>query len=141
MVTDPLKGFVLFENTSEIIRLSIGRGYIRISADAIRMIGDPNAINVFFDEPGKRIAVKAADSKMPNTFIMGKNTGLNKCAVLLEKILAVAEIEWHPGEVIRFNGQKCLDDYIIFDLSKSKTTKFDDHISEMNRNRKKKAAA
>ena len=99
MVTDPLKGFVLFENTSEIIQLSIGRGYIRISADAIRMIGDPNAINVFFDEPGKRIAVKAADSKMPNTFIMRKNTGLNKCAVLLEKIREILSFAKKRGVI------------------------------------------
>ena len=141
MVTDPLVGFVLFKNTPEVIQLTIGRGYIRISADAIRMIGDPNAINVFFDEPGRRMAVKASDASMPNTFAMGKSTGLNKCAVLLEQIRRISDVEYHRGEIIRFSGQKYGTDYVIFDLSKPKVVKFDDHISEMNRNRKKKAAA
>ena len=139
-MTDPLAGFVLFKNTPEIVQLSIGRGYIRISADAIRMIGDPNAINVFFDDNTKRMAVKAADSNMPNTFIMGKNTGLNKCAVLLEKIRQISGVEWHPGEVIRFNGQKYGSDYVIFDLSKSKTVRYDDHTAVMNAKRQKKEA-
>lgn len=121
--------------------MTIGRGYIRISADAIRMIGDPKAINVFFDESGKRMAVKASDVSMPNVFAMGKSTGLNKCAALLEKIRQISGVEWHPGEVIRFNGQKYGSDYVIFDLSKSKTVRYDDHISVMNAKRQKKEAA
>lgn len=139
-MTDPLAGFVLFPNEREVIQLSIGRGYIRISSDAIRMIGDPSWINVFFDEPGKRMAVKAATDKMPNTFGMGKNTGLAKCTALLEKIIEISGVEWHPGEVIRFNGRKYGDDYVIFDLSKSKVTKYDDHVSVMNAKRRKEAA-
>ena len=140
-MTDPLAGFVLFPNVKEVVQMSIGRGYIRISSDAIRLIGDPHFLNVFFDEPGKRMAVKAADDKMPNTFGMGKNTGLNKCAALLEKVLQVAETEWHPGEVIRFDGVK-YSDYVIFDLSKWKVTRYDDHISKMmNAKRQKKEAA
>lgn len=140
MMASPLEGFVLFPNEREVIQLSIGRGYIRISSDAIRLIGDPSFINVFFDETGRRMAVKAATDKMPNTFGMGKNTGLNKCAMLIEKILTVAETEWHPSEVIRFNGRKYGDDYVIFDLSKSKVTKYDDHVSAMNAKRRKEAA-
>ena len=140
-MTDPLAGLVLFKNPPEVIQMTIGRGYIRISADAIRMIGDPKVINVFFDESGKRMAVKASDVSMPNVFAMGKSTGLNKCAALLEKIRQISGVEYHRGEIIRFGGEKYGSDYVIFDLSKSKTVKFDDHVSAMNRNRKKKEAA
>jgi len=48
MATDPLAGFVLFKNTPEVIQLSIGRGYVRVSTDAMRLIGDPEALNIFF---------------------------------------------------------------------------------------------
>ena len=139
-MTDPLSGFVLFKSQPEIIRLTIGRGYIRISADALRLIGDPKAINVFFDEPGKRMAVKASDTRMPNTFTMGKSTGLNKCAALLEQIHQIAGTEYHKGEIIRFNGQKYGSDYVIFDLSRPKTVKFDDHTAVMNAKRHEKEA-
>ena len=129
-MTDPLAGLVLFQNVKEVIQIAIGRGYVRISSDAIRLIWDPSFINVFFDESGKRMAVKAATEKMPNVFGTGKNTGLNKCGILMEKILEVAEVEWHPGEVIRFNGVK-YSDYVIYDLSKPKVTKYDDHTAKM----------
>lgn len=137
-MTDPLAGFVLFRNTPEVVQLSIGRGYVRISSDALRMIGDPKHINIFFDEAGKRMAVKAADSKMPNTFSMGKNTGVNKCAMLFDRIIEVSGQEWHPGEVIRFNGMKFNDEYVIFNLSRSKVTKYDNHVAVMNAKRAKK---
>ena len=140
-MTDPLAGLVLFQNVKEVIQIAIGRGYVRISSDAIRLIGDPSFINVFFDESGKRMAVKAATEKMPNVFAVGKHTGLNKCGVILEKIIQVAGVEWHPGEVIRFNGQK-YSDYVIFDLSKSKTVRYDDHTSKMmTAKRQKKESA
>ena len=141
MMTDPLAGFVLFKNTPEVIQLTIGRGYVRISNDALRLIGDPEAINVFFDEPNKRMAVKAATDKMPNVFKMNKRSGLGKCSTLLEEILRVSEVEWHPGEVIRFSGRKYSSDYVIFDLAKSKIVKYDDHVSERNKTRKRKEAA
>ena len=139
-MTDPLAGFVLFPNVKEVVQMSIGRGYIRISSDAIRLIGNPEFLNVFFDESGKRMAVKAATEKMPNVFGMGKNTGLNKCAALLEKVLKVAETEWHPGEVIRFDGVK-YENYVIFDLSKSKTVRYDDHTAKMAEAKRRKEAA
>lgn len=140
MMTDPLAGFVLFPNAKEVIQFSVGRGYVRLSSDAIRLIGDPSYINVFFDEPGKRMAVKAATEKMPNVFGTGKSAGLNKCATLIEKILAVAETEWHPGEVIRFNGVK-YSDYVIYDLSKPKVTRYDDHTAKMMAAKQQKEAA
>ncbi|MBQ6508054.1 MAG: hypothetical protein IJI07_01150 [Flexilinea sp.] len=140
-MTDPLAGFVLFHNEQEVVQLTIGRGYVRISSDALHLIGDPTHICVFFDEAGKRMAVKAADSKMQNTFNASYKTGIGKCNALLQKILDVSEAEWHPGEVIKFNGQRCGVDYVIFDLKRQKVTKFDNHVTAMNKKRAKKEAA
>jgi len=78
---------------------------------------------------------------MQNVFKMYKKTGLGKCGALLEEIIRVSEVEWHPGEVIKFSGRKYGNDYVIFDLSKSKTVKYDDHVTAMNKNRKKKETA
>lgn len=138
-MTDPLAGFVLFHNVSEVIQLTIGRGYVRVSSDALRLIDNPTHINVFFDENTKRLAIKAADRKMQNTFVTANKTGLNKSSALLQKIIEVSEVKWHPGEVIRFTGQK-YSDYVIFDLSKSKVVKYDDHVTAMNKKRAKKEA-
>ena len=140
MMASPLEGFVLFKNTPEVVQLTVGRGYVRVSSDALRQIGDPECINIFFDESGKRMAVKAADSRMSNIFVVGKNTGLNKCADLNHRILEIAGIEWHPGEVIRFNGQK-YEEYVIFSLAKAKITKYDNHVSKMNAKRRKNEEA
>lgn len=139
-MASPLEGFVLFKNTPEVVQLTVGRGYVRVSSDAMRQIGDPECINIFFDESGKRMAVKAADSRMPNIFVVGKNTGLNRCADLNHRILEIAGIEWHPGEVIRFNGQK-YEEYVIFSLAKAKITKYDNHVSKMNAKRRKNEEA
>ena len=141
MSNDLLAGFVLFRNDQDVIQLTIGRGYVRISSDALHLIGDPSHINIFFDEPGKRLAVKAANSKMPNTFNASYKTGLGKCNALLQKIIEISGVDWHIGEVIKFNGQKYSSDYVIFDLSKSRTIKYDDHVSAMNRSRAKKKEA
>ena len=128
---NPLDGFVLYKNEKETVKLTVGKDYVRVSSDALRMIGEPEYINIFFDETSRRMAVKASDSSMPNVFVVTTAYGISRCAVLREKILEIADIEWKPGQVIRFNGQKCNHDYVIFDLKRAKITKFDLHLSNM----------
>lgn len=128
---NPLDGFVLYKNEKETVKLTVGKDYVRVSSDALRMIGDPDYINIFFDEQRQRMAVKASDKTMPNTFAVTSTYGVCKCGSLRNRILEIADLELYPGEVVRFSGSKCSQDYVIFNLKKGKVTKFDLHLANM----------
>lgn len=125
---DPLKGFVLFPNTKESLMVTVGSGYVRISADTLRIIGSPTHINVFFDDFGKRMLVKAAKKDMPNVFGFSKSGSIANYGGVREKILQLAEITPQPGDVIRFFGKKHGDDFAIFCLAEPKITKYSMHL-------------
>jgi len=134
--SDPLDGFLLYKNESLSILMTLGREYVRINSDALRVIGYPEYINIFFDERRKRMAIKASESTMDNAFEVSTSYGIRKCKNLWDKILDVAEMEWHPGEIIRFKGQKYGDDFIVFKLEKGKTIKFDPHLNQNGKTEK-----
>lgn len=129
--TDPLSGFVLYKNEKEMIQVTIGKSYVRLSSDALRVVGNPDFVNIFFDDMNQRMAVKASDASMPNVFDVTPSSGIRKCGPLLDKILSISEQEQRSGEVIRFPGQK-YGDYVIFDLKRPKKVNFDLHIQKLN---------
>ena len=124
MTEDPLAGFVIFANTREIIQITIGSGYVRLSNDALRVIGSPEAVNVFFDDSRKRMMIKGAKKNMPNIFTFRDKGQLQNYAGIREKILELAEIEYTPGDNIKINGYKYMGDYVIFHLKDYRKTHY-----------------
>ena len=122
--TSELEGFVVFANVQKVLRLTVSTGSMRISVDAAREIGDPQYINIFFDDNKKRMAIKAATKSMENVFRI-TNTKVNNMAIIRDKILKLLEMELVPaGSALRFIGSKTSSGYIIFDLTKSQQIQF-----------------
>ena len=113
-----LEGFVLFKNDTGRLTLSVSNSAVRVSQNALNLIGNPSHVNVFFDEMRKRMAIKAADEKTPNAFpVIKAGLGCHDC--LRGQILEIIGKDRIPeGWLIRFVGSKHpTADYIIFDLA------------------------
>lgn len=122
-----LDGFVVFEPLGGYAGgtcfLTVTEKFARPSLTALRQMGDPKYIVVFFDERRKRVMLMAAEKKMANTFRVlwgsdGKENGV--CSKqLCEKILRLAGAEPKPGmKSLRFPGHKVegADGKVIFEL-------------------------
>lgn len=118
-----LDGFVLFQNDTAEIRLTISTNSLRISSASLQLIGDPKHINIFFDDNHRRLAIHAAEKTTPNAFGLRK-AGLSTPAAVIEHVLGLlgrGPIE--PGETLRFRGKKC-SDYVIYDLAHPRSAKY-----------------
>ena len=113
-----LEGFVLFKNDTGKLTLSVSNSAVRVSQNALKLIGNPTHVNVFFDELHKRMAVKAADEKTMNAFPVIK-VGLGAHDSLRGRILEIIGMDRLPeGWLVRFVGVRHpTADYIIFDLA------------------------
>ena len=113
-----LEGFVLFRSNVDRVTLSLSNSQVRVSCDALRLIGSPSYVNVFFDDVRKRMAIKAADEKTPNAFPINK-TGLGSPDALRGHLLEIlGTVSLKAGSMIRFPGWKLSNaDYVIFDLA------------------------
>ncbi len=113
-----LEGFVLFKNDTGKLTLSVSNSAVRVSQNALKLIGNPTHVNVFFDEMHKRMAIKAADEKTMNAFpVIKVGLGCHDC--LRGQILDIIGMEQLPvGWLVRFVGVRHPSaEYIIFDLS------------------------
>ena len=116
-----LEGFVLFTGKKTgydpTIALTVGSTFVRMTDGALRVCGDPEFVNVFFDECGMRMMIKKAEKNMRNVF-PSKN-GLIKSNAVRNFLLALISVEAKTGMKIRFEGHNPHAQHtVIFDLSK-----------------------
>ena len=116
-------GFVLFTACKGIAldhtigAVITGDRNMRLTDGAISLLGNPEYVNVFFDEPGKRMMIRKAEKDMPNIFrIQAKSF---QCLGVIQHIHFIAGTNTKPGLAVRFEGiDPKASGCVIIDLNK-----------------------
>lgn len=109
-----LKGFVVFENRRDDFVFRVGTT-VMLNRCVLESLRNPEYVNIFFDEPGKRIAFKASGNNVENRFKILK-TGLENAGRIRQKVLDVSGAKMEPEKVLEFHGHFC-GEFLIFDLN------------------------
>ena len=120
-----LDGFVVVKRNAKQIRneisIRVDGGMVRFSAKAMRVLGNPTYINIFFDERQKRMLIVNSAVENENTFklVGGGKCDHSKCINsdrLVRLVRNVAEV----NDYANYLGHLVdgCDDKVIFDLSK-----------------------
>ena len=129
MSKSDLEGFTLFcERKGSSFDLSVAMimsaSCARLTYGAMKCLGNAEYVNVFFDEPGKRMMLRKAEKDNANVFKMSAGHNLVSQAVR-KQILAITGSGAAPTwSGYRYEGYQPVPDSVIFDLKKYSVLNF-----------------
>lgn len=117
-----LEGFALFPNLKGTqydlsIAMTTADKHIILTAGTMKSLGNAEAVNVFFDEAGKRMMLRKTEKTNMNAYSIKDKRVTGSAAVA--NILAIAGIQKEPKTRVRFEGYCPVGNCVIFDLSKA----------------------